>query len=264
MGFGPAGLGLFTAALAAGSFAELMAGDPLVLDRAAGGVGRLGRYAIESDSFVESFVAAILERTDDDDLRPRGPWAEQAVAELAGQVEARRGGPVPLPWAAAVQDVLARMVSAEADRLGHPLTVRRRSEVVAARRTRDGTWLVQWRRSDEDGADVLERAEARNVVLAGGAVQRPADLAGVRLAGVAPWRDLPQRVRPAARPAPGWSSSAARTARWLAPPLCWPRTQGRLKPQSQYVLVTPVRCPASRTDGSRSCTGSRCGRCTRR
>ena len=172
VGGGPAGLAPLVAASRDGRLDRLLREGIAVIERGpAIGAGRLGSYAITSDSTAETFLTAVTGHAD--------PRLGRLLADPLCQEIARRGrGPVPLPQAARLLDAVgAVLADAVAASGGAVLT---RHDVIEARRTRDGTWRVLVRR-EADGA--THQVECEKLLLATGGVQDMAKLAEVEVAG---------------------------------------------------------------------------------
>lgn len=185
IGGGPAGLGVLSAAAGHGLLPELRRAGVALFESADIGSGGLGEYVIGSDSHAESFLKAIEE--------PAG----SVLADLAGdpavlRVAEHRGGPVPLTWAADVQRSLAgrlrALLAEDADRwealdrsAADQPVLREGVRVTGAVRDEDGCWTLQV--SDQTGRP-LPSVRARTLVLATGARQDQASLAGTVVAGV--------------------------------------------------------------------------------
>jgi hypothetical protein len=181
VGYGPAGLGVFAGALQLGCFAELLDLGVFAIDSGdLNVIGRIGRYAINSDSHAESFLAVVgpLNR----------PLLPQLLASPAAQdLLAARGGPVPLALVAQFQAELARALHGAAARLGHRLAYpgwRARH----AQRVRQG-WVVQL-----EACDKRTDVHVDHLVLATGARQRVNDLGAVRVGNTIPMVDRPEHT----------------------------------------------------------------------
>lgn len=173
IGGGPAGTAMLTSATKRGILPELAASGLMVVERGGAiGGGRLGRYAITSDSTAQTFLTAVR-----DNIHP-------ALARLVDHPAGRAVGAhvdalgVPLtevgPLLRAIGDRLADIVR---DNGGVVLTGH---ESLGARRVGNGLWSVQLRRlSDGHVFDQL----TRNVVVATGGHQPLDRLATQRIAG---------------------------------------------------------------------------------
>ncbi len=172
VGGGPAGTALLTAATKRGLLPDL-ARDLIVVERDAEiGGGRLGRYAITSDSTAQTFLTAVK-----DNVHPAIAALHDAPEGRAVAVHADALG-VPLvevgPLLRATGERLADVVR------DHGGTVLTGHEALGAERTGDGLWRVTLRRL-RDGATV-QRLTRALVVATGG--HQPLDrLATQRIAG---------------------------------------------------------------------------------
>jgi dTDP-4-amino-4,6-dideoxygalactose transaminase len=171
VGGGPAGTALLTAASKRGLLPELARGLVLVERDAAVGGGRLGGYAITSDSTAQTFLSAVA----------GNPHAEIAavVHHPVGRGVAAHADALGVPLAEAgpllreTGERLARIV------VQHGGTVLTGHEAIGTRRTADGLWATTLRRAD---GKTLERL-SRNVVIATGGHQPFERLAGQQVAG---------------------------------------------------------------------------------
>jgi dTDP-4-amino-4,6-dideoxygalactose transaminase len=171
IGGGPAGTAMLTAAAKNGRLRDLAAGLVVIERDAAIGGGRLGGYAITSDSTAETFLTAVANNP------------EPALAGLAGHAAARLierhrdAMGVPLaevgPLLRATGDRLATLVEENGGR------VLSRHEALGAQRTADGLWRVRWRRADGGEGEQL----ARRLVVATGGHQPLDRLATQEIAG---------------------------------------------------------------------------------
>lgn len=177
VGGGPAGTALLTAASKHGRLAALSRGLVLVERDAALGGGRLGGYAITSDSTAQTFLSAVA----------GNPHPELAALEHhpAGRTVAGYADALGVPLFEA--GPLLRETGARLGRLviDHGGTVLTGHEALGTRRTATGLWATTLRRPD---GQMVERL-ARNVVIATGGHQPFDRLAAQRVAG-APLRDL--------------------------------------------------------------------------
>jgi dTDP-4-amino-4,6-dideoxygalactose transaminase len=173
VGGGPAGTAMLTAASKRGQLAALARAGLTIVERdGAIGGGRLGRYAITSDSTAQTFLSAI-------ENNPHPELAALVAHPAAREVDRYRDAlGVPLvsagPLLRATGDRLADIVTANGGQVltGH--------EVVAARRGPDGLWRVRLRNLT-DGSE-RERV-ARNLVIATGGHQPLDRLAAQVVAG---------------------------------------------------------------------------------
>ncbi len=179
IGGGPAGTAMLTAATKHGLLPDLAASGLVVVERGAAiGGGRLGRYAITSDSTAQTFLTAVRDNVHAE--------LAQLVDHPAGRAVAAHADALGVPLAE-----VGPLLRATGDRLadivrGNGGTVLTGHEALGARRIGDGLWSVQLRRlSDGYVFDQL----ARNVVVATGGHQPLDRLAMQRVAG-APLIDL--------------------------------------------------------------------------
>lgn len=174
VGGGPAGTAMLTAASKDGRLGDLAAAGLVLVERGDTlGAGRLGRYAIASDSTAHTFLTAVEDNP------------EPAIAALAGHpaalaVAAHRDAlGVPLatagPLLAETGERLGTLVEASGGQ------VLKRHEALAARRRADGLWHTRLRRLS-DGHEF--EARSRSLVLATGGHQPLDRLAAQRVAGV--------------------------------------------------------------------------------
>ncbi|MDB5703308.1 MAG: aminotransferase DegT [Sphingomonas bacterium] len=173
VGGGPAGTALLTAATKRGLLPDLARSGLVLVERdEAVGSGRLGRYAINSDSTAETFLSAVKDN------------AHPEIAAIAhgpiGQGIAKHSGAlgVPLPEAGPLlRETGARLARIVTENGGSVLTGH---EVIGTMRTRDGLWSSRLRRlSDGMEFDQLSRA----VVIATGGHQPLDRLVAQRVAG---------------------------------------------------------------------------------
>ncbi|MEH3160246.1 MAG: DegT/DnrJ/EryC1/StrS family aminotransferase [Sphingomonas taxi] len=172
VGSGPAGTAMLTAAAKAGKLKALSQGLVLVDRSDVLGNGRLGNYAIASDSTAHTFLTAVENNP------------EPAIAALAGHPTATAVGEwrdklgVPLatagPFLAATGERLATLVA------GYGGEVLKGHEALKAVRAIDGIWTVRLRRLS-DGHEFDARAE--NLVVATGGHQPLDRLVEQRVAG---------------------------------------------------------------------------------
>ena len=171
IGGGPAGTAMLAAAARQGRLPALARGLTLVDRGHALGDGRLGQYAITSDSTAQTFLTAV-------EGNPH-PELAALVDHPAARAVARHRDAlgVPLvevgPLLRAMGERLGRLVRAHGGRVltGH--------EAVSARRGDDGLWHVTLR--GETGATEIRRA--RNLVIATGGHQPLDRLAAQEVAG---------------------------------------------------------------------------------
>ncbi|MEG3085098.1 DegT/DnrJ/EryC1/StrS family aminotransferase [Sphingomonas sp. PB2P12] len=173
VGGGPAGTAMLTAATKRGLLPELAASGLVVVDRSAEiGGGRLGRYAITSDSTAQTFLSAVR-----DNIHPElSSLVDHPTGRAVAAHEAGLG--VPLvevgPLLRATGARLADIVAAQGG------TVLTGHDAMAARSVGDGLWSVQLRRVSD--GHVFEQL-ARNVVVAAGGHQPLERLAAQNVAG---------------------------------------------------------------------------------
>ncbi|MDB5673639.1 MAG: aminotransferase DegT, partial [Sphingomonas bacterium] len=171
VGGGPAGTAMLTAASKRGVLPELARGLVLVERDAAVGGGRLGSYAITSDSTAQTFLSAVA----------GNPHPEIAALEhhpvgcaVAGYTDALG---VPLveagPLLRQTGERLARIIAQ------HGGTVLTGHEALGTRRTDEGLWATTLRAAD---GRTFERL-SRTVVIATGGHQPFARLAEQQVAG---------------------------------------------------------------------------------
>ncbi len=161
IGGGPAGTALLTAASKDGRLGDLAASGLVVVERGdAIGAGRLGRYAITSDSTAQTFLTAIADNPHPEIAALTGHVAIEAVARYRDALG------VPLttvgPFLTATAERLERVVR---DNGGHIL---KRHEAVSARRGHDGVWHTRLRRL-ADGHEFNQASH--NIVVATGGHQ---------------------------------------------------------------------------------------------
>lgn len=172
VGGGPAGIALLNAATKRGLLPRFA--DGLVMVERDGGIGggRLGRYAITSDSTATTFLSSVR-----DNVHPElAALVDHPAARAVAAYPDTQG--VPLvevgPLLRATGERLAGLARANG---GHVLTGH---DVLGARRNGDGLWQVRIRRhADGHEFDQL----ARNVVIATGGHQPLDRLATQRVAG---------------------------------------------------------------------------------
>ncbi|HSI16502.1 MAG TPA: DegT/DnrJ/EryC1/StrS family aminotransferase [Sphingomonas sp.] len=171
VGGGPAGTAMLTAASKRGVLAELARGLVLVERDAAVGGGRLGGYAITSDSTAQTFLSAVA----------GNPHPEIAALEHhpVGRAVAAHADALGVPLVEAgpllreTGERLARIVT------HHGGTVLTGHEAIGTRRTAEGLWATTLRCAD---GHILERL-SRNLVIATGGHQPFARLAAEQVAG---------------------------------------------------------------------------------
>ncbi len=173
IGGGPAGTAMLTAASKSGTLQALCEAGLVIVERdEAIGNGRLGRYAINSDSTAQTFLSAVKDN----------PYAE--IAALETRAEGRRVGEFHDALGVPLVDA-GPLIRATGDALGgivvrHGGEVLTQHEAIESRRTRDGLWSTKLKRLS-DGAEV-ERL-SRNIVIATGGHQPLDRLAMQAVAG---------------------------------------------------------------------------------
>lgn len=172
VGAGPAGLGPLIAARGQGTLAALVDDGLAILHHSSQiGPGELGRYAIRSDSFADSFLA------------PAALAGQPSLAPLlqhgAGQqLEQQRGGPVPLSTVAEFMADIGQHLRTWLDQHDYDPFICGATALHAHRQS-DGTWLTSYRNA-EGGTSAVR---SRHVVLATGAAQSRAALEHATVAG---------------------------------------------------------------------------------
>jgi hypothetical protein len=176
VGGGPAGTALLTAATKQDRLSELARGGLAVVERdAVLGRGAIGNYAITSDSTAETFLTAVKDNVHGEVAALEGHLAGQEIA-------LHKGGTVgvPLtrttPFLEATGAKLAQIVS------GNGGVVATRSDVIDARRTRDGIWAARVRNLVTGEERIMRTA---SIVIATGGYQAREHIAAEQVAGVA-------------------------------------------------------------------------------
>ncbi|MDH7975156.1 DegT/DnrJ/EryC1/StrS family aminotransferase, partial [Sphingomonas sp. AR_OL41] len=171
IGGGPAGTAMLTAASKHGLLTELSRGLVLVERDAALGGGRLGGYAITSDSTAQTFLSAVANNPHPELAALAQHPAGRTVAGYADALG------VPLyeagPLLRETGERLGRIVTQ------HGGTVLSGHEALGTRRTAAGLWATTLRRTD---GTTIERL-SRNIVIATGGHQPFDRLATTRVAG---------------------------------------------------------------------------------
>ncbi len=173
IGGGPAGTAMLTSATKRGLLPGLAASGLMVIERSnAIGGGRLGRYAITSDSTAQTFLTAVRDNVH--------PELARLVDHPAGRAVAAHEGALGVPLTE-----VGPLLRATGDRLTDIVrenggVVLTGHEALGAKRIGDGLWCVTLRRL-ADG-HVFEQL-ARNVVVATGGHQPLDRLAAQRVAG---------------------------------------------------------------------------------
>ncbi len=173
IGGGPAGTAVLTAASKSATLQALCEAGLVVVERdAALGNGRLGRYAINSDSTAQTFLTAVKDN----------PYPE--LAAIATRAEGRRVAEFESALGVPLVDA-GPLIRAAGDALGgivvrHGGQVLTQHEAVDSRRTADGLWRTTLKRLS-DGATIEKLS--RNIVVATGGHQPLDRLAAQEVAG---------------------------------------------------------------------------------
>ncbi len=171
VGGGPGGTALLCAAGKSGRLDALAGAGLAIVDRGETiGAGRLGRYAITSDSTAETFLTA------DGALPPGLGIADDPVGRAIAEHKGALG--VPLPKVGAYLDRLGAVLGQRLQALGGDILVGH--EVVSAQQTADGLWRTRARRIVDGGSIELL---SRSLVIATGGHQPPIRLAEQQVAG---------------------------------------------------------------------------------
>ena len=183
VGGGPAGTAVLTAASKAGLLPAFSQGLVVAERGPVLGEGRLGRYAITSDSTAQTFLTAVENNPHAELARLADHPAALAVARYRDALG------VPLvevgPLLRATGDRLGALVT---DHGGEVLTGH---EVLGSQYEAGGIWLTRLRRL-QDGADVERRS--RNLVIATGGHQPLDRLTRQQVAGVSLTAELGDRL----------------------------------------------------------------------
>lgn len=166
VGGGAAGTAVLIAASRSGRLAALARDLAVIESGEAIGAGRLGAYAITSDSSAGTFLSAV-----GNNPSPALAGLAEHPAVLAVAAWQPHEG-VPLALAGRFLDVVGNALAREVVEAGGE--VRTRSRVLSARRTGAG-----WQLTLGDGS----RIDARSLVVATGADQPPGRLAAAEVAG---------------------------------------------------------------------------------
>ncbi|WP_242137784.1 DegT/DnrJ/EryC1/StrS family aminotransferase [Sphingomonas sp. TREG-RG-20F-R18-01] len=184
VGGGPAGTALLTAASKRGRLPDLAASGLVVVERGGAlGEGRIGRYAITSDSTAETFLSAVKDNPH--------PEIAALVDHPTGRVVGQHIGALGVPLIEA-----GPFVRATGERLHgligqHGGTVLTGHEVLRSTRTSGGLWSSRLRRlADGQEFDQLSRA----LVVATGGHQPLDRLAAQRVGGVSLVSDVGDRL----------------------------------------------------------------------
>ena len=175
VGGGPAGTALLTAATKQDRLGELARGGLAVVERdAVLGRGRIGDYAITSDSTAETFLTAVKGNV-------HGEMAALETTMSGREIALHKGGTIGVPLARttpfleATGAQLAAIVSANGG------IVATRSEVIEARRTRAGIWAARVRNLATGEERIMRTA---SIVIATGGYQARAHVEAEQVAGV--------------------------------------------------------------------------------
>jgi len=172
IGGGPAGTALLTAAAKAGVLGELSRGLAIVEAGPALGAGRLGQYAISSDSSADTFLAALSNN-------PHGEIAALADHPAAARIAEQRGGlGVPLTEVGALLDMLGDRLARVVDAYGARVLTGTRA--LSTRREANGWWRT---RVEDVASGAISEHCARQVVIAAGGHQPLDRLATQQVAG---------------------------------------------------------------------------------
>ncbi|WP_174285241.1 DegT/DnrJ/EryC1/StrS family aminotransferase [Sphingomonas bacterium] len=187
VGGGPAGTALLTAAAKNGRLADLARAGLVVVDRddAIGG-GRLGQFAITSDSTAQTFLTAVEGNPHPDIAALADHPAARAVAAHCGVPPGGPGGAIGVPLVEIgpfLRATGAALTGIVRDAGGSVLTGH---VALRAERRGDGLWNVRLKRA-ADGLEIDQLA--RNVVIATGGHQ-PIDRLAAQQVGGAPLIDL--------------------------------------------------------------------------
>ena len=172
VGGGPAATALLTAATKRGLLARFADGLVMVERDVGVGNGRLGRYAITSDSTAQTFLTAVKDNGH--------PELAAIVDHPAGRAVAAHADALGVPLVEVgplLRETGERLADLTRAAGGHVLT---RHEVLGATRTGTGLWRVRVKRL-ADGEEFNQLA--RTVVIATGGHQPLGRLAAQRVAG---------------------------------------------------------------------------------
>lgn len=173
VGGGPAGTALLTAATKADQLVGLARTGLAIVERdAVLGRGEIGSYAITSDSTAETFLTAVKDNVHGDIAALTEHHAGREVALHAGRLG------VPLTRATPLLEATGARLGAIV--AGHGGVVATRSDVIEARRTREGDWAARVRNLLTGEERVMRAA---NLVIATGGHQDPAHVAAEVIAG---------------------------------------------------------------------------------
>ncbi len=174
VGGGPAGTALLTAATKQDRLIGLARDGLAVVERdAVLGRGEIGGYAITSDSTAETFLTAVKDNVHAD--------VAALTEHLSGQeIALHKGGTIGVPLSRTTPFLEATGARLAAIVAGNGGVVATRSEVVEARRTRDGAWAARVRNLVTGDERVMRAA---NLVIATGGYQAREHVAAERVAG---------------------------------------------------------------------------------
>ncbi len=141
IGGGPAGLAPLLAASRDGALdALLQRGVAIVESGPSIGAGRLGRYAIDSDSSANTFLTAVLGH-------PDPAFAALADHPIARRIAERDQQAIPLPLAASFLDLMGDVMAGRIE--AHPNgTILTGHTARSLRRGSDGRWIAQFLAAD--------------------------------------------------------------------------------------------------------------------
>ena len=184
VGGGPAGTALLTAASKRGRLAELAASGIVIAERDdALGEGRIGRYAITSDSTAETFLSAVKDNPH--------PELAALVDHPAGRAVGHYVGALGVPLVEAGPFVRATGERLHALVRQHGGTVLTGHEVLHTTRTTGGLWSSRLRRR----ADGQEFDQLSSAVLVATGGHQPLDrLAAQRVGGVSLVQEVGDRL----------------------------------------------------------------------
>jgi dTDP-4-amino-4,6-dideoxygalactose transaminase len=184
VGGGPAGTALLTAASKRGRLAELAASGLVIAEREDRlGEGRLGRYAITSDSTAETFLSAVKDNPH--------PELAALVDHPAGRAVGRYVGALGVPLVEAGPFVEATATRLQALVTQNGGTVLMGHEVLGTTRIASGLWSSRLRRR-HDGHEFDQLSHA--VAIATGGHQPLDRLAAQSVGGVALVREVGDKL----------------------------------------------------------------------
>jgi hypothetical protein len=160
VGGGPAGLAPLISASRAGLLDRIMTDGVAIAERGRSlGAGRIGRYAINSDSTANTLVSCIRDN-------PHPALAELCRHPVIEAVAAYGTASVPLTLVGEFMNAVGKALRDVLARTGNPALLGH--EAIGSRQTRDGLWRTRLRRVS-DGAEVF--VSSRFLVLATGGHQ---------------------------------------------------------------------------------------------